>query len=58
MHKPSFVMEWRVSLVQGKTLCKEREGAGGKAADPEETILSISTLSKTRLNTLNIYIFD
>lgn len=37
MHKPSFVLEWKVSRVQGKTLCKVTVGAGGTAAFPEET---------------------
>lgn len=37
MYKPSFVMEWRASPIQDKTLCKVTVGGGGTAAFPEET---------------------
>lgn len=37
LYKPSFVMEWRVSPIQDKTLCKGTVGAGGMAAFPGGT---------------------
>lgn len=33
-------MEWRVSPVQGKTLCKVTVGAGGKAVFPEKKTIN------------------
>lgn len=33
-------MEWRVSPVQGKTLCKVTAGAGGKAVFPEKKTIN------------------
>lgn len=42
MYKPSFVTEWRVSPIQGKTLCTVTAGARGMAAFPEEKGKNIS----------------
>lgn len=53
MYKPSSVMEWRVSPVQGKTLCKVTVGAGGKAVFPEKKTINISTCNQSLLCTLH-----
>lgn len=42
MYKPSFVMEWRASPVQGKTLCKVIVGARGTPVFPVETRANIN----------------
>lgn len=36
MYKPSFEMEWKVSPIQERTLCKGREDGGETAAFPEK----------------------
>ena len=58
IYKPSFVMEWRESRVQGKTLCKVTVGAGGTAAFPEETRVNVNTFSMTHLVLNNLILID
>lgn len=36
MYKPSFGMEWKVSPIQERTVCKGREDAGETAAFPKK----------------------
>lgn len=36
MYKPSFGMEWKVSPIQERTLCKGREDAEEMTAFPEK----------------------
>lgn len=49
MYKPSFEMEWRVSPIQGKTLCKVTVGAGDTVAFPGEIKTDKHTLYQTFL---------
>lgn len=49
IYKPSFEMEWRVSPVQGKKLCRVTIGAGGTTAFPGEIKTNKHTLYVTFL---------